>query len=172
VGLRDRALLSLMTYSFARVSAVIQMEVRDYAPSGKRFKVTLHEKGGKYHEVPVHHKAEEYLDAYIQAAGIAGEKNAPLWRKGVRGRSHLLQEKQLTRFDVFGTIRRRARAAGISEEICCHTFRATGITVYRKGGGTLDKAQAIANHSSPRTTRLYDRSDDEITLDEIERIQL
>lgn len=171
VGLRDRALLALMTYSFARVSAVIQMEVRDYAPAGKRYKVTLHEKGGKFHEVPVHHKAEEYIDAYIEAAGLADQKNSPLWRKG-RGRTGHLQDKALTRFDVFDMVRRRAKAAGINEEICCHTFRATGITAYRKNGGKLEKAQLIANHASPRTTGLYDRSEDEITLEEVERIQL
>lgn len=171
VGLRDRALLALMTYSFARVSAVIQMEVGDYAPQGKRYKVTLHEKGGKFHEVPVHHKAEEYIDAYIEAAGMGEEKRAPLWRKGLKNTGKL-QDKALTRFDVFSMIQRRAKAAGIAEDICCHTFRATGITAYRKNGGTLDGAQKIANHSSPRTTRLYDRSDEDITLEEIERIRL
>ena len=172
VGLRDRALLALMTYSFARVSAAIHMGVKDYAPQGKRYKVTLHEKGGKYHGVPVHHKTEEYIDAYIEAAGLADQRRTALWRKGVCGRTGLLQEKAMTRFDVFHTIKRRARDAGIPEEICCHTFRATGITVYRKSGGTLDGAQKIANHSSARTTKLYDRSEDDITLDEIEGIHL
>ena len=171
VGLRDRALISLMTYSLARVSAALKMEVRDYRPQGKRFKVQLHEKGGKLHEVPVHHKAEEYLDAYIEAAGIGDDMRGPLWRKGLR-RTGTLQPIALTRFDAFHMIQRRARAAGIAEEICCHTFRATGITVYRKNGGTLADAQQIAGHSSARTTQLYDRSDHEISLEEIERIRL
>lgn len=171
VGLRDRALISLMTYSLARVSAALKMEVRDYRPQGKRFKVQLHEKGGKLHEVPVHHKAEEYLDAYIEAAGIGDQARGPLWRKGLK-RTGTLQNIALTRFDAFHMIRRRAAAAGISEEICCHTFRATGITVYRKNGGTLADAQQIAGHSSARTTQLYDRSEHEISLEEIERIRL
>ena len=171
VGLRDRALISLMTYSLARVSAALKMEVRDYRPQGKRFKVHLHEKGGKVHEVPVHHKAEEYLDAYIEAAGIGDQSRGPLWRKGLK-RTGTLQPKALTRFDAFHMIRRRALAAGVSEEICCHTFRATGITVYRKNGGTLADAQQIAGHSSARTTQLYDRSAHEISLEEIERIRL
>jgi len=171
VGLRDRALISLMTYSLARVSAVLKMEVRDYRPQGKRFKVQLHEKGGKLHEVPVHHKAEEYLDAYIAAAGIGDQSRGPLWRKGLK-RSGILQPTALTRYDAFHMIRRRALAAGVSEAICCHTFRATGITVYRKNGGTLADAQQIAGHSSARTTQLYDRSEHEISLEEIERIRL
>jgi integrase len=67
-------------------------------------------------------------------------------------------------------IKRRAKAAGLSERICCHTFRATGITAYLENGGTIEKAQAIAAHESPRTTKLYDRTCDETTLDETDRI--
>ena len=73
-GLRDRALIAVMVYSFARVSAVVGMNVEDYYQQGKRCWLRLQEKGGKQHEVPVHHKAEEYLDAYIKAAGIAERK--------------------------------------------------------------------------------------------------
>ena len=67
-------------------------------------------------------------------------------------------------------IKRRARRAGLSTEICCHTFRATGITAYLRNGGTLEKAQQIAAHSSSKTTNLYNRVEDELTLDEIERV--
>jgi site-specific recombinase XerD len=83
VGLRDRALIALMVYSFARVGAVVQMRVEDYYPNGKRYWIRLHEKGGKFHEVPAHHTAEEYLDAYIEAAGI---------RMMTRGRSFVHRE--------------------------------------------------------------------------------
>ena len=79
-GLRDRALLGVMVYSFARVSAVVNMRVEDYYQQGKRWWLRLQEKGGKHHAVPVHHKAEAYLDAYLDAAGIAAEKSTPLWR--------------------------------------------------------------------------------------------
>ena len=79
-GLRDRALLGVMVFSFARVSAVVGMNVEDYYQQGKRCWLRLQEKGGKQHEVPAHHNAEEYLDAYIAAAGIEKEKGSPLWR--------------------------------------------------------------------------------------------
>jgi site-specific recombinase XerD len=171
VGLRDRALIGVMIYSFARVSAVAGMKVEDYYQQGRRSWLRLHEKRGKYHEVPVHHKAEEYLDAYIEAAGIASDRKGPLFRT-TRGRSRSLTEKRIHRTEVYLMVKRRAREAGLSEEIGCHTFRATGITAYLENGGTIDKAQAIAAHESPRTTKLYDRTSDVISLDEIERIMI
>ena len=171
VGLRDRALISVMIYAFARVSAVVGMKVRDYYPRGKRFWLRLHEKGGKFHEVPAHHTAEAYLDTYIDSADIAHEKRAPLFRSAA-GRTGRLTDSPMSRRDVLRMVRRRALAAGLSDGVCCHTFRATGITAYLNGGGTIEKAQAIAGHESPRTTKLYDRTQDHITLDEIERIRI
>ena len=145
------------------------MRVRDYYPNGKRWWIRLHEKGGKFHEVPAHHNAEVYLDDYLQTAGIKNDKDGPLFRTS-RGKTRKLTESSMHRVDVYRMIKRRAKAASISEGICCHTFRATGITVYMENGGTLENAQTIAAHESPRTTKLYDRSGDQITLDEIERI--
>ena len=63
-------------------------------------------------------------------------------------------------------------ADALPSSTCCHTFRATGITAYLENGGTIENAQAIAAHESPRTTKLYDRTSDEITLDEVERIAI
>lgn len=169
IGLRDRALIGVMGYSFARVSAVLKMRVEDYYPNGKRWWLRLHEKGGKFHEVPVHHTAEQYLDAYLEAAGIAADKKGPLFRT-VKGRSKKLTQNELDRHEAWKMIKRRALAAGFSAKTTCHTFRATGITAYLENGGTLEHAQQIAAHESVRTTKLYDRTSDAISLDEIERI--
>lgn len=171
VGLRDRALIGLLVYTFARVDAAVQMNVRDYYPNGKRWWVRLHEKGGKHHEMPTHHNLEAFLDAFLQAAGIADQKNTPLFRT-TRGNSKTLTQNRLHRTDAWRMIRRRAKDAGIQTPIGCHTFRATGITNYMQNGGTLEKAQRMAAHESARTTALYDRSDDALTLDEIERITI
>jgi integrase/recombinase XerD len=168
VGLRDRAIIGLMCYTFARVSATVHMRVEDYFQNGKRWWIRLHEKGGKRHEVPAHHNAEAYLDAYLEAAGIRGEKKSALFRSVDKHRQLTLNP--MTRTDVLRMIKRRALEVGLPSSTCCHTFRATGITAYLENGGTIENAQTIAAHESPRTTKLYDRTSDEITLDEVERI--
>lgn len=168
IGLRDRALIGVMVYSFARVSAAVGMTGADYFASGKRWWFRLYEKGGKRHEVPAHHNAEAYLDAYLKAAGIADDVKGPLFR--TVGRDRQLTRTRMHRVDVLRMIYRRTKAAGLDVHACCHTFRATGITAYLENGGTIEKAQQIAAHESPRTTKLYDRTKDELTLDEIERI--
>ncbi len=171
VGLRNRALISVMTFAFARIGAVVAMRVEDYYPKGKRWWVRLHEKGGKRHEMPAHHNLESYLDSYIESAGIGDAGKAPLFRSAV-GRTGTLTEKPMNRVDAWRMIQRRAANLGFKVKIGCHTFRATGITAYLEAGGTLEKAQAMAAHESPRTTKLYDRTGDEITLDEVERITI
>jgi integrase/recombinase XerD len=170
IGLRDRALIGLMCYTFARVSAMVHMQTEDYYQNGKRWWVRLHEKGGKRHEVPCHHNAEAYLDEYLAAAGIRDDKKTPLFRSVDKHRK--LTANPMTRTDVLRMVKRRALEAGLPSSTCCHTFRATGITAYLENGGTIENAQAIAAHESPRTTKLYDRTSDEITLDEVERIAI
>ncbi len=169
IGLRDRALLGVLAYSIARVTAVISMDVQDYFSQGKRYWFRLHEKGGKYHEVPVHHCAEEYVDEYLDAAGIAIEKKTPLFRSATRQRT--LSENRLDRVNTWAMIKRRARQAGLPESTSCHTFRATGITTYLENGGSIEKAQRMAAHADAKTTGLYDRTSDRVSLDEIERIR-
>ena len=82
------------------------------------------------------------------------------------------QQQSMWQRDAYRMIQRRARAAGIKTRIGSHTFRATVIATYLRNDGKLEHAQIIANHSSPRTTRLYDQREEEITLDEVERIAI
>ncbi|MGO4569332.1 tyrosine-type recombinase/integrase [Rhizobium sp. 2YAF20] len=168
-GKRDRALIGLMTYSFARIGAALSMKVRDVYVQSRHLWVRLHEKGGKRHEMPCHHTLEAYLDGYMEAGGLKDHPHSPLFRTIARGTA-TLSETPLPQANAYAMIQRRAKAAGIDTAVCCHTFRATGITAYLKNGGTLEKAAHMANHSSTRTTQLYDRRDDEVNLDEVERI--
>jgi site-specific recombinase XerD len=169
IGLRDRALIAIMIYTFGRVGAVIKMRVEDYYSQGRRGWVRLHEKGGKRHEMPCNHNLEAYLDAYIEGTGIRADLKGYLFRTA-RKRSGGLTTNPMAQADVYRMIRRRAFAGGIKTRIGNHTFRATGITQYLRNGGRRELAQQMAAHESPRTTALYDRRDDEVAIDEVERI--
>jgi integrase len=168
-GLRDRSLIGLMVYSFARIGAALAMKIEDVYVQNRRLWVRLHEKGGKRHEMPCHHNFETYLHAYIDGRGLATDPKRPLLRTIGRGTDELTTTP-LPQANAYAMIRRRAAAAGIATKIGNHTFRATGITAYLKNGATLEKAAALANHGSTGTTQLYDRRHDEVSLDEVERI--
>jgi len=170
ISLRDRALIATMVYSFARVGATVTMRVGGYFQPRKRWWLRLHEKGGKRHEVPCHRSLEVLLDESIKATGIAAEKKKPLFRCVHKGNN--LTGNAMSRFDIFQMIKRRAKEAGLPYSTCCHTFRAAGITTYLLNGGTLELAQTTANHESPRTTKLYDRTREELSLDEMEKIKI
>lgn len=167
-GLRDRALIALMVHTFARVGAALKMRVSDLRLSDRRYWVRLHEKGGRHHEMPLHHNAERYLLEYIDAAGLREEPATPLFR--TIGRRRFLTATPMHRNDALRMIKRRAVVAGVSPHICSHTFRATGITEYMRNGGTLEKAQQMAAHASSQTTQMYNRVADSVTLDEVERV--
>jgi site-specific recombinase XerD len=163
VGRRDRALIALLVYTFARIGAALGMNVGDVYWQHRRLWVRLHEKGGKEHAMPCHHHLETYLQDYIEAAGLADDREGALFRTTVR-RTGVLTDRPMSQSDAWRMLQRRARAAGIPTAVCNHTFRATGITAYLDNGGSLENAQAMAAHESPRTTKLYDRTDDQITL--------
>ena len=170
-GLRDRALIALMVFSFARIGAALAMRVEDVYTQNRRLWLRLREKGGKQHAMPCHHLLEEYLHGYLEGTGIKGDLKGPLFRTIQRGTGQL-SPLVLPQANAHAMVRRRALAAGLKSLIGNHTFRATGITAYLKNGGTLENAAAMANHASTRTTQLYDRRQDDISLDEVERIRL
>lgn len=170
--LRDRALIATLTYSFARISAALKMKVEDLRPRGAGWTIRLHEKGGKQHSMPCHHALAEALHAYIAATGIAEERKAWLFRTSRGHNATVLCDRSMSQSDAWTMIRRRAAAAGIAAPIGNHSFRATGITAYLANGGALEHAQEMAAHESPRTTKLYDRTKERLTQDEVERIRL
>jgi site-specific recombinase XerD len=170
--LRDRALIATLTYSFARITAALKMKVEDLRPQGAGWVLRLHEKGGKHHTMPCHHALAEALHTYIDAAGIREDRKGFLFRTSRGHTATVLSDQPMTQPDAWRMIRRRAVAAGLHAPIGNHTFRATGITAYLSNGGALEHAQSMAAHESPRTTKLYDRTKERLTQDEVERIRL
>jgi integrase len=169
---RNRALIATLTYSFARINVALKMKVEDLRPKGAGWQVRLHEKGGKHHEMPCHHALAEELRAYIDAAGIDVDRKGYLFRTAPGHNATVLLEKPVAQADAWRMIRRRALAVGIQAPIGNHSFRATGITAYLSNGGALEHAQEMAAHESPRTTKLYDRTKERLTQQEVERIRL
>ena len=168
-GLRDRALIGVMLYTFARVSAVVNITLGDYASIGKRSELRLREKGGKYIVMPAHHNLQAWLDEYIEVAGTVEDTAIPLFCTINSKRE--LTTRAMDRNDVLRMIKRRARWVGIPPRaVCSHSMRGTGITTFLENDGSLEQAQYMAGHSDPRTTRLYDRRQQRVTQDEVERI--
>lgn len=176
-GLRDRALIGVMTFTFARISAAVGLTMGDVFRQKKRLWLRLHEKGGKVHDMPCHHTLEEYLGEWIERAGLDGAAaTTPLFQSVKRrpyGRGEPeLSGRALSRVEAWAMVQRRGLAAGLDTRICNHTFRGTGITTYLENGGTLENAQKMAAHASTRTTQLYDRRRDDVTLDEVVKINI
>jgi len=170
--LRDRAICAIMLYPpFARVGAVVCMQVRDFEDSREPF-IVLHEKGGLERREACHHKTAEYLRTYLAAApALRDTPRAPLFQSAPR-RSAAISGNAMRASDAWEMVKRRCKAAGLSQAITCHSFRASGITYHQEAGGELKQAQRLAGHASPSTTALYDRSSRKVDRAEVERVQL
>jgi integrase/recombinase XerD len=153
-SLRDRALLGVLAYTFARIGAVVNLKVEDYYPSGKRFLLRFKEKGGKEKELPVHHKLEELLDEYLKATGLGTEPGSPLFPAAL-GKTGKLSRRPLVRTDAADMLKRRLKQAGLPAHYSPHSFRATGITNFLENDGTLEAAQRIASRDLSPSYRLH-----------------
>jgi integrase/recombinase XerD len=151
------------------------MRVEDVRIQGAGWELRLHEKGGKQHVMPCHHALAEALHAYIEAAGIADDRKGILFRTGRGRRGEALSALPMTQADAWRMVRRRAAAAGITAPIGClpaiPSGRPASPPIWRTAA-RLEHAQAMAAHESPRTTKLYDRTRERLTREEVERIRL
>jgi integrase len=161
--LRDRALIATLSYSFARITAALRMKVEDLRPQGAGWRVRLAEKGGKLHEMPYHHALAEALHSYIAAAGIAEDRKGWLFRTSPRHNA--------TVFDRAADEPGRRLAHDPPGGLWPPASRRRSVTTLfaRRGSPPIS---AMAAHESPRTTKLYDRTQDRLTQDEVERIRL
>ena len=170
-GLRDRALIGVMVYSFARISAALRLNTGDVYREQHRLKLRLTEKGGKRHQMPCHHTLETYLTEYIESADLRIKPGTPLFQSLSRHRE--LNNRRLHRVEALAMVQRRARKAGIQTQVCNHTFRAVGITAYLEHpDAKLEEAQKMAAHADPKTTLMYDRRARSVSIDEVERIRI
>jgi site-specific recombinase XerD len=170
VGLRDRAILGVLAYTFARIGAVVSLRVKDYFQIGKRSVLRFSEKGGKEKEIPVHHQLEAVLDSYLDAAGLRSQPESPLFL-AARGKARELTDRGIDRVGAWMMVKRRLKDAGIPTIYSNHSFRAAGITNFLENGGNLEIAQRIAGHADSRTTKLYDRRGQKVLLEDMERIR-
>jgi integrase/recombinase XerD len=169
VGLRDKAVLSVLVYTAARVGAVAKLTLEDLRDDGTQYTLRFAEKGGKAREIPVRHDLERLLLAYIQAAGIT---EGPLFRTTKR-KTGILTGKSMTAIDMCRMMKRRLKEAGLPTHYSPHSFRVTTITdLLEQKEVSLEEVQYLAGHADPRTTRLYDRSGRKVTRNLVERISI
>ena len=157
-GLRNAAMIAVMLYSGARVSAVANMKVSDYFGAGDDWYFRLIEKRRKLHIVPAHTEAMNYVDRYIEAAGIAYEFETPLFRKFTN--TLAITNDPVRREAVTAMIKYYGAKAQIpSKNICSHACRATAATMLLDKGIPAEEVQRFLNHAHISTTLMYDRRD-------------
>ncbi|WP_425399955.1 tyrosine-type recombinase/integrase [Aeoliella sp.] len=172
VGLRDRAIIAILIYTAARVGAVSRLRRRDFYDLGDQFCLRMTEKGTKHREIPVRHELRGFLLAYLKAGCLEySDKSSSLFRTTTRRTKHLTLNR-MTADDMGRMVKRRLRDAGLSEEFSPHSFRVATITDLLMQCVPMEEVQFLAGHSDPRTTRLYDRRQRQVTRNIVERISI
>jgi len=171
IGLRDRALIGMMVYAFARISAALGMNVEDVYRRGGHLYVRLHVKTGQLHEMPCHRNLEAWLSAYLETAGIASQPNHPLF-PSLERQTKQLPATRLTAQGALKIIRHRTALAGIETPgVCNRSFQAAGITAYlQHPEATLETAQRMTAHQDPKATSRYDQRDNRVAIEDVEKI--
>jgi integrase/recombinase XerD len=173
VGLRDRAVLGVLAYTGARVGAVAKLRLSDYRNTGEQRALRFREKGGKDREIPVRHDLAAWLGEYMHAAGIAedSKSKAPLFR-AADGKRKVLTHAPYGPHLMRQMMKRRLQDAGLSDLFSPHSFRVTVVTDLLNQNVPLEDVQYLAGHSSPTTTRVYDRRRRKVTRNIVERISI
>ena len=172
VGLRDRALLAILAYTSSRAGAVAKLRSGDFYDAGDQWMLRFEEKGGKAREIPVRHDLQQSIAAYIAAAGLEeAPKDAPLFRAAI-GRTGQLASSAIHVNDICRMMKRRLKDASLPQRLSPHSFRVAVITDLLEQGVPLEDVQHLAGHADPRTTRLYDRRQQKVTRNIVERISI
>ena len=171
MGLRDRAILGVLAYTGARVGAVAKLRLSDYRDTGEQRTLRFREKGGKDREIPVRHDLEGWINEYVAAAGIAEDvRSAPLFRAA--DKTKRLIKDDYGAHSIRQMMKHRLSDAGLPELFSPHSFRVTVVTDLLNQNVPLEDVQYLAGHSSPTTTRVYDRRRRKVTRNIVERISI
>lgn len=174
IGKRDRAIIYILIYTAARIGAVANLKVGDVYHSSDQWMFHFDEKGGKSREIPMRHDMQKVLMEYITEADInldTEDKKAPLFRSMLR-KEGVFSGNAVTRNDISRMLKRRFKAAKLSDRYSGHSFRVTTITDLLEQDVPLEDVQRLAGHADPRTTRLYDRRKKKVTRNIVERISV
>ena len=169
IGLRDRALFGTMITTGCRVGALSLLRVGDLRTGdGGRF-LRFREKNGKEREIPVRRDLDEWVETYMQAAGITdAPAESPLWLCGRRWGA--LRHEGISTMGIRALLKRRLKAAGLPGDLTPHSFRVMVVTALLRQNVPVDEVQHLVGHSHPSTTQLYDRRRHRVTRTIVERI--
>jgi integrase/recombinase XerD len=172
VELRDRAVVAILIYTASRAGAVASLKRGSFYSGGDQRMLHFDEKGGKSREIPVRHDLEQIIWEYLDAAGLrTARTDTPLFRTAYK-KTGQLTKNELHVIDICRMVKRRLKDAGLATRLSPHSFRVTTITDLLEQGVPLEDVQRLAGHADPRTTRLYDRRDKNITRNIVERISI
>ncbi len=172
VGLRDKAIMATLIYTATRAGAVAGLRIKDLAFDGIQYSLRFQEKGGKSRSIPVRHDLQVILLKYCEAISWASEPlDAPLFRSAA-GRTGELTTRPVSNVDVCRMMKRRLLDATLPQNLSPHSCRVAVVTDLLKQGVPLEDAQYLAGHADPRTTRLYDRRQRQVTRNTVERISI
>ena len=172
VELRDRAVIGTLIYTAARAGAVGRLRLRDFSDAGEQYTFRFMDKRGKSREIPVRHDLEGWIKDYIAAAELDEEpKESPLFRTAVRNEKRLTT-RAMNGQDICYMMKRRLDRAGLPDLLSPHSFRVATATDLLKQGVPVEDVQYLLGHSDPRTTRLYDRREQKVTRNLVERISI
>lgn len=172
VGLRDKAILGVLACTGARVGAVATLRVGDLRDMGSHRVLRFREKGGKDREIPVRHDLDEWLREYVLVAGLGDDATAKSLFRAAEKNRPALKAKPFSADLIRQMLKRRLEDAGVPHLFSPHSFRVTVVTDLLKQNIPLEDVQFLAGHSSPTTTRIYDRRRRKVTRNIVERISI
>jgi site-specific recombinase XerD len=172
IDFRDLTIIAMLIYTAVRESAIAALRLCDLEYDGTQYVLRFFEKGGKDRTIPVRHDLQGYLQQYLLVASLTeAPKDSPLFRT-VFGRTGRLTNRVISGVDICRMMKRRLRQAGLPDCFSPHSFRSCTATDLLMQGTPLEEVQFLLGHADPRTTRLYDRRQKQVTRKTVERISV